>query len=152
MAPRSAAPRALFELMRKLGVDRWCFHDRDVAPIGATFDETNANFEAMVDYAAELQAGTSIRPLWGTAQLFKEPHYAQGAATSPDPSAFLKAAAQVKRAMDATLRLGGDAFNFWGGRARGTSTCPPPTSRSSAATTPRSSRRRRGTGTPRPRK
>lgn len=116
MALAKRRMRALFELMRKLGVDRWCFHDRDVAPIGATFDETNANFEAMVDYAAELQAGTSIRPLWGTAQLFKEPHYAQGAATSPDPSAFLKAAAQVKRAMDATLRLGGDAFNFWGGR------------------------------------
>jgi|TARA_B110000008_G_scaffold121018_1_gene123603 xylose isomerase len=73
--------RALFELMRKLGVDLWCFHDRDIAPRGETLEETNAMLDEIVEYAAELQHGTDIRPLWGTAQLFAEPHYMHGAAT-----------------------------------------------------------------------
>ena len=73
--------RALFELMRKLGVDLWCFHDRDIAPRGETLEETNAMLDEIVEYAAELQHGTGIRPLWGTAQLFAEPHYMHGAAT-----------------------------------------------------------------------
>lgn len=108
--------RAMFELMRKLGVDLWCFHDRDIAPRGDTLEETNANLDEIVEYAAQLQEGTEIRPLWGTAQLFAEPHYMHGAATSPSVDVFVRAAAQVKKAMDATRRLGGENFNFWGGR------------------------------------
>ena len=102
--------------MRKLGVDLWCFHDRDIAPVGATLQETNANLDEIADYALSLQRGTSIRPLWGTAQLFSEPHYMLGASTSPRVDVFVRAGAQVKKAMDVTHKLGGDAFNFWGGR------------------------------------
>ena len=108
--------RALFELMRKLGVDLWCFHDRDIAPVGATLQETNANLDEIAEYALSLQRGTSIRPLWGTAQLFSEPHYMLGASTSPRVDVFVRAGAQVKKAMDVTHKLGGEAFNFWGGR------------------------------------
>lgn len=108
--------RAIFELMRKLGVDRWCFHDRDIAPPGKDFAETNSNLEQMADYALHLQRGTNIKPLWGTAQLFAEPHYMSGAATSPHVDVFIRAAAQVKKAMEVTLKLGGENFNFWGGR------------------------------------
>ena len=79
-------------------------------------EETNANLDEIVEYAAQLQEGTEIRPLWGTAQLFAEPHYMHGAATSPSVDVFVRAAAQVKKAMDATRRLGGENFNFWGGR------------------------------------
>ena len=105
--------RAMFELMRKLGIDRWCFHDRDIAPRGKDLAETNANLDAVVEYALELQRGTGIKPLWGTAQLFSEPHYMSGAATSPHVDVFVRAAAQVKKAMEATHRLGGENFNFW---------------------------------------
>ena len=62
-------------------MDLWCFHDRDIAPRGETLEETNAMLDEIVEYAAELQHGTDIRPLWGTAQLFAEPHYMHGAAT-----------------------------------------------------------------------
>ena len=105
--------RAMFELMRKLGIDRWCFHDRDIAPRGKNLRQTNAHLDAIVDYALQLQRGTGIRPLWGTAQLFSEPHYMSGAATSPQVDVFVRAAAQVKKAMEATHRLGGENFNFW---------------------------------------
>ncbi|GJP37794.1 hypothetical protein CLOM_g22203 [Closterium sp. NIES-68] len=108
--------RAAFEFMSKLGAQFWCFHDRDIAPEGATLAETNANLDAVVALAAELQAQTGIRPLWGTAQLFKHPRYRHGAATSPVASVFAYAAAQVKKAMEVTHRLGGENYVFWGGR------------------------------------
>jgi len=107
---------AMFEFMHKLGVDRWCFHDRDIAPEGATLAETNANLDQIVGLAESLQEGTSIRPLWGTAQLFKHPRYMNGAATSPQAEVFAYAAAQVKKAMDVSHRLGAENYVFWGGR------------------------------------
>ncbi|CAI5505820.1 unnamed protein product [Closterium sp. Naga37s-1] len=108
--------RAAFEFMSKLGAQFWCFHDRDIAPEGATLAESNANLDEVVALAAELQAQTGIRPLWGTAQLFKHPRYRHGAATSPVASVYAYAAAQVKKAMEVTHRLGGENYVFWGGR------------------------------------
>ncbi|KAF8060613.1 hypothetical protein HT031_004790 [Scenedesmus sp. PABB004] len=111
-----AAMHANFEFMTKLGVERWCFHDRDIAPEGADLAETNRNLDLVAEVALRLQAGTPIRPLWGTAQLFKHPRYMHGAATSPNATVFAYAAAQVKKALDVTLLLGGENFVFWGGR------------------------------------
>lgn len=108
--------RANFEFLKKLGVEHWCFHDRDIAPEGKTLKESNANLDKVVALAKELQKGTNIRPLWGTAQLFKHPRYMHGAATSPYSSIYAYAAAQVKKAMEVTYELGGENFVFWGGR------------------------------------
>ncbi|KAF3774077.1 Xylose isomerase [Nymphaea thermarum] len=108
--------RANFEFIKKLGVERWCFHDRDIAPDGKTLAESNANLEEVIAVAKQLQEGTSIRPLWGTAQLFMHPRYMHGAATSPEIGVYAYAAAQVKKAMEVTHYLGGENFVFWGGR------------------------------------
>ncbi|KAF5461779.1 hypothetical protein F2P56_017848 [Juglans regia] len=107
--------RANFEFINKLGVDRWCFHDRDIAPDGKTLEESNANLDEVVALAKELQ-GTKIRPLWGTAQLFMHPRYMHGAATSSELGVYAYAAAQVKKAMEVTHYLGGENYVFWGGR------------------------------------
>ena len=107
---------AAFEFFTKLGVDFWCFHDRDIAPEGATFTESAANLASIVDYAETKQAETGVKLLWGTANLFSNPRYQAGGATNPDPHVFAYAAAQVKHAMDATHRLGGLGYTFWGGR------------------------------------
>jgi len=108
--------RAAFEFFEKLGVKFWCFHDRDIAPEGATLAETNRNLDAVVKVAAEQQQRTGIRPLWGTACLFSHPRYLHGAATSPNADVFAYAAAQVAKAMEVTHELGGDGYVFWGGR------------------------------------
>jgi xylose isomerase len=108
--------KAHFEFMEKLGVDRWCFHDRDIAPDGKTLAETNANLDEIVELAKELQVGTDIKPLWGTAQLFMHPRYMHGAATSPEVKVYAYAAAQVKKALEVTHYLGGENYVFWGGR------------------------------------
>ncbi|XP_052884030.1 xylose isomerase isoform X1 [Gossypium arboreum] len=107
--------RANFEFLSKLGVDRWCFHDRDIAPDGKTLKETNSNLDEVVALAKELQ-GDKIRPLWGTAQLFMHPRYMHGAATSSELGVYAYAAAQVKKAMEVTHYLGGENYVFWGGR------------------------------------
>jgi xylose isomerase len=107
---------AAFEFLFKLGVPFWCFHDRDIAPEGSTFAESTANLLAMVDYAQEKQHETGVQLLWGTANLFSHPRYQAGAATNPDPHVFAYAAAQVRRAIDATHALHGLGYTFWGGR------------------------------------
>lgn len=107
---------ACFEFISKLGVNYWCFHDRDIAPEGATIAESNRNLEAVVKQAKDLQKATGIKLLWGTANLFSHPRYSHGAATNPDPLVFAHAAAQVRRALDATVELGGTGYVFWGGR------------------------------------
>jgi xylose isomerase len=119
MKPMDAAHMkmdAAFEFFAKLGTPFWCFHDVDIAPEGATFTETRANLEAMVDYAAAKMAETGVQLLWGTTNAFSHPRFAAGAATNPDPEVFAYAAAQVKNAMDATHRLGGTNYVLWGGR------------------------------------
>jgi xylose isomerase len=107
---------AAFEFFQKLGVDYYCFHDRDIAPEGKTFSQSCRNLEAIVDFAKGLQEATGIKPLWGTANLFGSAIYSQGAATSPNAHVMAYAAAQVKNAIDATHELGGENYVFWGGR------------------------------------
>jgi xylose isomerase len=107
---------AAFELLGKLGLRFWTFHDRDIAPEGETFVDSVRNLEQMVRYAEAKQKESGIRPLWGTANLFSHPRYMSGAATNPDPHVFAYAAAQVKHAMEATHALGGAGYVFWGGR------------------------------------
>lgn len=107
---------AAFEFFQKLGVDYYCFHDRDIAPEGADFAASCRNLEKIVALAKKLQKETGIKVLWGTANLFSNPIYSQGAATSPNARVMALAAAQVKHALDATKELGGENYVFWGGR------------------------------------
>lgn len=92
--------RAAFEFMSKLGVRYWTFHDRDIAPAGADLAETNRNLDEVAELAMQLQQQTGIKLLWGTANLFSHPRYANGAATNPNAEVFAYAAAQVKKAME----------------------------------------------------
>ncbi len=108
--------RVFFEFCEKLGAGFFCFHDRDVAPEGATLAETNKNLDAVVRVAKEEMERTGVRLLWGTANLFSNPRYMHGAATSPNADAFAFAAAQVKKALEVTKELGGEGYVFWGGR------------------------------------
>ena len=107
---------AAFEFFAKLGTPFFCFHDRDIAPDGATPAETAARLDAMVDEAAGHMARTGVKLLWGTANLFSHPRYAAGAATNPDPEVFAVAAAQVAHALEATHALVGANYVLWGGR------------------------------------
>lgn len=107
---------AAFEFFEKLGVKYWTFHDRDIAPEGADFDESQKNLDAIVALAEAKQKSTGIQLLWGTANLFSHPRYQAGAATNPNPDVFAYAAAQVKGAIEATHRLKGLGYTFWGGR------------------------------------
>ena len=105
-----------FEFLEKLGCDFYCFHDRDVAPDGATLAESNKHFDAVADSLEKHQQRSGKKLLWGTANLFSNPRYVHGAATSPNVETFAYAAAQVKKAMEVTHRLGGAGYVFWGGR------------------------------------
>ena len=105
-----------FEFFTKVGAPFYCFHDRDVAPEGATPRESVDNFRRIVDLIGEKQQATGMRPLWGTANLFSHRRYMSGAATNPNPEIFALAALQVKEAMDATRRLDGENYVLWGGR------------------------------------
>ena len=107
---------AAFELFEKLGVRYFCFHDRDVAPEAASLSETNDVLDRVVDVLAAHMERTGVRLLWGTANLFGHPRYMAGAATNPDPEVFAYAAAQVKKALEVTQRLGGENYVLWGGR------------------------------------
>jgi len=108
--------RVAFEFIEKLGAPFYAFHDRDVAPEGKNLSETNKNFDAVVKVLKEEQQRTGIKLLWGTACLFAHPRYAHGAATSCNADVFAYAAAQVKKALEVTLELGGAGYTFWGGR------------------------------------
>ncbi|HEY5675825.1 MAG TPA: xylose isomerase, partial [Myxococcales bacterium] len=105
-----------FDFFVKLGVPFYTFHDRDVAPEGATPRETLARLQEMVEVLARHQERTGVRLLWGTANLFSHRRYMAGAATNPDPEVYALAAAQVKAALDATQALGGANYVLWGGR------------------------------------
>ena len=107
---------AAFEFFTKLGVEYYCFHDRDIAPEGDNFSETSKNLETIVELAKQLQKDTGVKLLWGTANLFNNPIYSQGAGTSPNAHIMANAAVQVKEAIDATKELGGENYVFWGGR------------------------------------
>ncbi len=107
---------AAFEFFGKLGTPYYCFHDRDVAPEGASFATFRSNLDALADDAAGYQERTGVRLLWGTANLFSTSALQAGAATNPDPAVFAYAAAQVKHVLEVTQRLGGENYVFWGGR------------------------------------
>jgi xylose isomerase len=117
--PMEAARRkmaAAFEFVSKIGAPFFCFHDRDIAPPGATFAESCARLDVMVDQALGHMERTGIRLLWGTANLFGHPRYAAGAATNPDPEVFAVAAAQVCHVLEATHAMDGANYVLWGGR------------------------------------
>jgi xylose isomerase len=107
---------AAFELFEKLGVRYFCFHDRDVAPEASSLSETNDVLDRIVDVLAVHMERSGVRLLWGTANLFSHRRYMAGAATNPDPEVFAYAAAQVKKALEVTQRLGGENYVLWGGR------------------------------------
>lgn len=105
-----------FELFRLLDVPFFTFHDRDVAPEGATLRESNANLRVIGDHLARKIDDTGVKLLWGTANLFSNRRYMAGAATNPDPDIFVYAAAQVKAALELTHDLRGANYVLWGGR------------------------------------
>jgi xylose isomerase len=116
MAAAKAKADVAFEFFSKLGAPYYCFHDRDVAPEGATPRESVNHLHEMVDVLQAKQAQTGMKLLWGTANLFSHRRFMSGAATNPNPEIFALAALQVKEAMDATLKLGGENYVLWGGR------------------------------------
>src|SRR5918994_7906910 len=108
--------RVAFELCEKLGAPFYAFHDRDVAPEGKTLAESNKNLDAVVKVLKEEQQRTGIKLLWGTANMFSNPRYMHGAATTSHADAFAYAASQVKKCLEVTKELGGENYVFWGGR------------------------------------
>ena len=107
---------AAFEFMSKLGLEYFCFHDFDLVDEGDSLEESGERLEAITDYAKSKMGETGIKVLWGTANLFSNPRYMNGAATNPDFNVVAYAAAQVKHALDATIKLDGENYVFWGGR------------------------------------
>lgn len=107
---------AAFEFMTKLGIEFYCFHDYDLVEEGHTLAESSKQLSEIVSYAEEKQQESGIQLLWGTANLFSHPRYMNGAASNPDFKVVTHAGFQVKNAIDATIRLGGQNYVFWGGR------------------------------------
>ncbi|MFI5151964.1 MAG: xylose isomerase [Chitinophagales bacterium] len=107
---------AAFEFMSKLSVPYYCFHDIDLVDEGASLSEYESRLAKIVDYAKEKQAASGIKLLWGTANVFSNPRYMNGASTNPDFAVLAYAGTQIKNALDATIKLGGENYVFWGGR------------------------------------
>ena len=106
-----------FEIMDKLGIELFCFHDVDLVEEGANVEEYEANMKAITDYALEKMAAfPKIKLLWGTANVFGNKRYMNGASTNPDFDVVARAIVQIKNAIDATIKLGGQNYVFWGGR------------------------------------
>jgi xylose isomerase len=107
---------AAFEFIQKIGFDYFCFHDYDLIQEGATFSESENRLNIITDYIKAKQAESGIKLLWGTANCFSNPRYMNGASTNPDFNVLARAGGQVKLAIDATIKLGGENYVFWGGR------------------------------------
>lgn len=107
---------ACFELMNKLGIDYFCFHDKDIAPEGNSLFEFQKNLDEIVPLIKEQMQKHHKKLLWGTANLFGNPRYVHGAGTSCNADVYAYAAAQIKKAIDITIGLGGEGYVFWGGR------------------------------------
>lgn len=105
-----------FEIMQKLGIEYFCFHDIDLVDEADTIEEYEARMKAITDYALDKMKETNIKLLWGTANVFGNKRYMNGAATNPDFDVVARAAVQIKNAIDATIKLGGTNYVFWGGR------------------------------------
>lgn len=111
-----ARMEAAFELMDKLNIEYFCFHDRDIAPEGKTLAETNERLDEIVAQCKELMKKYNKKLLWGTANCFSNPRYVHGAGTTSNAEVFAYAAAQIKKALEVTKELGGESYVFWGGR------------------------------------
>lgn len=107
---------AAFEFITKMGFDYFCFHDFDMVAEAATLAESEKRIEKIVAYIKQKQQASGVKALWGTANLFSNPRYMNGAASNPDFNVVAHAGAQVKIALDATMALGGENYVFWGGR------------------------------------
>ena len=116
METAKAKACAAFEFMDKLSIDYFCFHDRDIAPEGRTFGESCERLDIISDLIAGLMKEHGKKVLWGTANCFGNPRYMHGAGTAPNADVFAFAAAQIKKAIDITMKLGGQGYVYWGGR------------------------------------
>jgi xylose isomerase len=107
---------AAFEFITKIGAPFYCFHDYDIVDEGPQLKESERRLRIIVEYARKKQRASGVKLLWGTANLFSNPRYMNGAATNPDFNVVCHAGAQVKNAIDATIELDGANYVFWGGR------------------------------------
>ncbi len=107
---------AAFEFMNKLSIDYYCFHDRDIAPEGKSLEESNERIDEISELLAQLMKENNKKLLWGTANCFNNPRYMHGAGTAPNADVFAFAAAQNKKAIEVTVKLGGNGYVYWGGR------------------------------------
>ena len=105
-----------FEFMQKLGIKYFCFHDVDLVPEADDIKETNTRLDEISDYILSRMQGTDIKCLWGTANMFSNPRYMNGAGSTNSADVYCFAAAQIKKALDITVKLGGRGYVFWGGR------------------------------------
>ena len=116
MERAKARVKAGFEIMEKLGIEYFCFHDRDIAPEASTLAEYFKNLDEIVDLIEVEMKRTGIKLLWGTSNMFSHPRFVHGSATSCNADVFAWGAAQVKKALEITHRLNGEGYVFWGGR------------------------------------
>ena len=116
MAHAKAKVDAGFEFMQKVGIRYFCFHDVDLVPEADDINETNRRLDEITDYMLEKMKSTGIQCLWGTANMFSNPRFMNGAGSSNSAEVFCFAAAQVKKALELTVKLGGRGYVFWGGR------------------------------------
>ena len=116
MCRAKAKADAGFEIMQKLGIEYFCFHDVDLVEEAPTIEEYEQRMAEITDYVAAKMKETGIKLLWGTANVFGHKRYMNGAATNPDFDVVARAAVQIKNAIDATIKLGGTSYVFWGGR------------------------------------
>ncbi len=107
---------AAFEFVNKLGVPFYCFHDTDLIEEGDSIAVYEKRMSIITDYALQKQSESGIKLLWGTANLFSHPRYMNGASTNPDFNVVARAGVQIKSAIDATIKLNGENYVFWGGR------------------------------------
>ena len=111
-----ARVEAAFEFIEKIGIGYFCFHDRDIAPEGDNLRETNRNLDVIVDMIADYMKTSGAKLLWNTANMFTNPRFVHGAATSCNADVFAYAAAQVKKQLEVGKALGAENYVFWGGR------------------------------------
>jgi len=107
---------AAFEFITKMGFGYYCFHDFDLIQEASTFAESESRLATITDYLKEKQTASGVKLLWGTANCFSHPRYMNGASTNPDFNVVARAGGQIKLALDATIKLGGENYVFWGGR------------------------------------
>ncbi len=105
-----------FEFMQKLGIEYFCFHDVDLVPEAEDIKETNRRLDEITDYILEKMKKTGIKCLWGTANMFSNPRFMNGAGSTNSAEVYCFAAAQIKKALELTVKLGGKGYVFWGGR------------------------------------